>query len=306
MKFGRLNELGARIETRFPFLWTGRRYLAVFIPLFLIFFAINHVMLKIPETLNRALSASPLTHLAYSDVTVLLFPPRLEIMNATLVDPNQHEVVVRFDSLTVRPELLQLITGSAALHITALAGEGSATLDVASDSFAFSSIVFDLNLEKMPLNLMESLALFDPDVNGTVTATISGKTGPDLSRSFDLNAKGRVTLASLRNTMAELTLDRFRNGMANFDLTVTGRDAVVRMDFTEQACSATLSGKMQLDWNDLDASKLDLKLDLKTTPEHVQPALLIHPRMRYRMEQGQPLPFTLQGPLGKAQLTPVI
>ena len=309
----RIQELAVHLEARFPAVWEKRVQLAAFALLFLIFFIINLQLLKLPETLRRTLNASPLAHVAYTDATIRIFPPALELKDAALGGPALRGAVLRFDTLTIRPILWRFFTGKAAIRATALAGGGSATLDAATGgAFDFTFTSFGLRLNNMPLRVLEALEQYDPDIDGAVSVQVRGETrwinaaGLLIPRDTEMTASGRIHLASARNGLAALTFDRFRNGMFHFDLAVSGRVATIqRMDFTEQSCSAVVSGRALIDWRNVANSELNLTAEVKARPEYITPVLLMNADVRQSLEQGQSLPFVLQGALNSVHMRPV-
>lgn len=278
MKLGNMQGLCARLEARFPSLWKSRFHLVAFILMFLIFFAINQLLLKLPETLRQTLNASPLAHhVAYSDAVIHIFPPKLEIKDVVFVDPALRNVALRFDKLTIRPELWRFFTGKAAMRVTALTGAGVATLDgLTGGSFDFSSASFTLDMENMPLPILEALEQFAPDAVRLL-----------IPRDCDLAANGRIILAPAHNGLAALTFER------------------VRMNSADQSCYAALSGRTLINRRNVADSELNLTVEVKTGPEHITPALLMNDEVRQRLEQGKSLPFALQGTLRNVRMRPV-
>ena len=313
MKLKAIQELGERLNARFPSLWEYRLRLAVCILMFLIFFGIHRQALRFPETLRNALNASSLVHVSYSNAVMHIFPPELEISGATLGGPALRGAVLRFDKVTVRPLFWRLLTVRAGMRLTALAGAGSATLEAATGvSFDFTRTSFSLDMENMPLRVLEALEQFDPDADGAVSAQARGEirwidaAGLIIPRDCEIEANGRITLPSARNGLAALTFERFRNGVFHFDLAVSGRVATIRrMDFTDQSCGAALSGKAVIDWRNVADSELNLTAEAKAKPEYITPALM-NEELRRRLEQGQSLPFVIQGTLSNVQMKPVL
>jgi hypothetical protein len=313
MKFKDMQELGARLEARFPAAWAGRYHLATFVLLFLVFFAINQHLLKLSETLRQTLDASPLAHTAYSGAVVHLFPPKLEVRDVALVGLVMRGAVLRFDKLTIRPVLWRYFTGKSAMRITAITGSGFATLDVvAGSSSDFSRSSLALRLENLPLRTLETLEQFDPGIDGAVSAQLSGNVvwiNADrllIPRDCDLVANGRITLVSASNGLAALAFERFRNATLHFDLTVSDRVAAIhRMDFTGQSYYAAIGGRALIDWRNVANSELNLTAEISADPERIAPALLMDDGARQRLEQGQTLPFALQGTLGNRHMQPM-
>jgi hypothetical protein len=164
----------------------------------------------------------------------------------------------------------------------------------------------------MPLRVLEALSQYDPDIDGAVSARVHGEArwiraaGLFIPRDCDLAAEGRIVLPSARNGLAALSFERFRNGVFHFDLVVAGRVATIRrMDFTDQSCSAVVSGKALIDWRNVADSELNLTAQAKARPEHIHPALMTE-ELRRRLELGQSLPFLLQGTLSNVQMKPVL
>lgn len=306
MKFGGLRDLGARWGGRVPGIRAIRSYLIVFIVLFLVFFVINQQLLTLPDRLRRMLGALPLEYVAYSDMTVHIFPPELEIKDVALVAPRRGEVLLRLETLMIRPELWQLLSGKAVLRATARSGEGSATLDVATGgSFDVSAIAVTLRVQNMPLHILGPLERFDPDIEGALSALVTGAIGLPLSRQCDLTVNGRVTLASARNAVSELTVERFRNGAIDFDIAVSGSEAAIRrVTFSDEACSAVLGGTARINWRNPPSSQVDLSGEVKARPQDVAPALLMDARARQRLELGQFLPLAIKGTVSDARITP--
>lgn len=313
---GRLSRTagGEATESR----WGGKavplRYVVGFVVLFGLFLALHLVALRLPSILRAQIARMPGVTCLFTEARLDLLPPGLVLTDVVLGGPALGNELVRVESIRISPSFWALVRGRLGGELALTAGQGHLTLDVERPLWGDTpDTEVTLVVDRLPLGMFSMVPRFDVQAQGAISAqgsaTIQWQRTPSgalVPRACNGSIRGALRLASLRNGLQGLLMDRFTDAVLTFNSSMAGRVLTLTdLRFTAPEMDVSVSGRAVADWRSLRQSELNMVADIKTAPENVMPQLLTE-SLRQRLASGQTFSMAIQGTLFAPVFAPVL
>lgn len=290
------------------------RYVVGFVVLFGLFLALHLVALRLPSILRTQIARLPGVTCSFTEARLDVLPPALRLTDVVLGGPALGNELVRVDAIRLSPSFWSLVRGRLGGELTLTAGQGQLTLDVERPLWGDAPDTdVTLEVDRLPLSMVSMVPRFDVQAQGAVSAqgkaTIQWQRTPSgalLPRACNGTLRGTLRLASLRNGLQGLLMDRFTDAVLTLNGSMAGRVfTLADLRFTAPQMDVSVTGKAVADWRALRQSELNMVAEIKTAPENIMPQLLTE-SLRQRLASGQTFSLAIQGTLFSPVFAPIL